>query len=153
MFCCCSKKSSIPASIAGASVILGAAAVSNGMLDGEETKPTEAVVMTSEAVYGVWDGQANGEGLPPGGEAFTLDLAPGAGGGIGGTLSTTNFGAFDVTDASFDEAEKVFICTIVNQADPNMAAPMVAVVDGDAMIGAVTTPDGEVEITAERRQN
>jgi hypothetical protein len=150
MFCCCSKKSSIPAAIAGASVILGGAAVSSGMLD-QKDPATEARIMLSEAVYGVWDGEASGEGLPPEGEAFTLDLGPGEGGGISGTLSTTNFGAFDVADAAFNEADSVFTCTLVNQADPNMIAPMVAVVDGDAMVGAVTTPDGDVELTAARR--
>ena len=152
MLCCCSKKSSIPAAIAGASVILGAAAISNGMLDNEKT-PIEAKIMLSEAVYGVWDGEATGQGLPPEGESFTLDLGPGEGGGIGGTLSTTNFGVFEVADATFDDAEKVFVCTLVNQADPNMAAPMVAIVNGDAMVGAVTTPDGDAELVAERRQN
>lgn len=157
MFCCCSKKSSIPASIAGASVILGAAAVSNGVLNDDKTTPTAntpaQVVVLSEAVFGAWDGVATGEGLPPDGEPFVLDLAPGNGGGITGTLTTTNFGGFDVTDATFDENDSIFTCTIVNQMDPNMAAGYVAVVDGDVMAGAVSAPDVEYSLTAERRRN
>ncbi len=156
MFCCCSKKSSIPASIAGASVILGGAAVTSGMLNNDHTPTTNTpaqIVVLSEAVYGAWDGVATGEGLPPDGEPFVLDLAPGDGGGITGTLVTTNFGGFDVTDATFDENEKIFACTIVNQMDPNMAAGFVAVVDGDVMAGAVSAPDVEYSLTAERRRN
>ncbi|MFG0275692.1 MAG: hypothetical protein ACF8QF_11600 [Phycisphaerales bacterium] len=156
MFCCCSKKSSIPASIAGASVILGGAAVSSGVLHDEPAPTTNTpaqVIVLSEAVYGVWDGVATGEGLPPDGEPFILDLAPGNGGGITGTLETTNFGGFDVADAVFNDEDGIFSCTIVNQMDPNMAAGFVAVVDGDVMAGAVSAPDVEYSLTAERRQN
>lgn len=153
MFCCCSKKSSLSASIAGASLIIGSAAVSSGLLS--DDKPGEAMeaALVSEAVYGAWDGKATGDDLPPEGEAFVLELSAGQGGGIVGTLTTTNFGGFSVTDGAFDEAEKVFSCTIVSQDDPNATAGLVAVVEGDAMVGAVSTPETEYEMTAARRKN
>lgn len=153
MLCCCSKNGSATGAILGALVSAAAALAAASYLVSNDAPVAAETAIFSEAVFGTWDGKATGEGLPPDGEVFVMALSAGEGGAIGGTLTTTNFGAFDVEDASFNEAEKVFTCTIVNQADPNAAAGFVAVVDGDTMVGAVSTPDGDYDMTAERRKN
>lgn len=153
MFCCCSgKKNSGIATFLSAGLALATAGIVVFDKDSADAETTPMITL-SELVAGAWEGVATGEGLPPEGVPFTMDLFSKDDGGVGGTL-TSGMGVFDILEGAYSEQEQVFTCVLSNPQDPTMNADMIAVVDGDAMAGAVTAgAEFEAEFSAERNRN